>query len=90
MTKAEENQKAIKWLVELQEDPDAAFFIDPKAIDLAIQALQQPKISEERIWNILSTVHGCKPNKEDCSFKLCHHWAICDILTKAILKEIEG
>jgi len=48
------------------------------------------KVDEEKIWDILIKVHGCKLKKEDCSLSHCHHWATCSVLAHSICDYLEG
>ena len=44
---------------------------------------------EKKIWNTLIKVHGCKPDKEDCKFQHCNHWASCERLYESIRTLLE-
>ena len=43
-------------------------------------------VGENELWNLLSEIHGCKKNKENCNFKLCHNWGECKLLIEALDK----
>lgn len=52
--------------------------------------LKKLKVDEGKIEKVLADVKGCKPNKEDCSLNRCVKWGECVLLTKSIVKAIEG
>ena len=62
--------------------------IHPDRIEIALQELAQIEESKrlgiDELWVIFADKHGCKPDKEDCSFKRCHNWAECSNLIEAI------
>ena len=47
---------------------------------------EEIELDEEKIWKILAEQFSCKPNKENCSFKMCNQWARCANLVYAITK----
>lgn len=44
---------------------------------------------EDRVREMLITVHGCKPNAEDCVFNRCRSWGRCENMQEAILALID-
>ena len=44
----------------------------------------RPMNRVDELWDIFVEKQGCKPTKEDCSFKKCNNWAKCQILIDAL------
>lgn len=91
--KIEELSKAIEQVNSVKQDFDLSIE-DRMSLglltELAQQILDAPdelilKLSEDELWSMFAKVKGCKPNKEDCSFKSCHSWAQCENLISALL-----
>ena len=81
------NEQAIEVLKEVHDRETRTLTLTERdALSHALTILEN--LTEENIWKILAEVHGCKKDKEDCSFKKCHHWATCDILAQAIITNL--
>lgn len=82
------DQELIKMRMDLQRQGILGVIVQLPDINALAIAEQKKDIPVERVWEILSKVKGCKPNKEDCVFNKCHKWGECELLTKALKKEL--
>lgn len=47
-------------------------------------------LNENDLWKVFATTFGCKPDKQDCSFKLCNHYSRCVCLAENLIKETDN